>query len=102
MDDIERMIGELRECPVVEGATMACILELPDALRPTLKEMVRGRSFTHGEICVELGVDTDTATQIMALLAEKGYVHAAGPGESEPLYRVALAPIRGRPIGDEL
>lgn len=102
MDDSERLIWELSECPSADGVTMAGILELPDLLRPTLKEMVRGHSFTRSEICARLELDDDAGRQVIALLVEKGYVQAADTGDGEPVYRIALAPIRGHPISDDL
>ena len=110
MGDSEQLIRELSERPVVEGVTMMDILDLPDSVRPMMKEMIRGSTFTHGEMCEHLAVGANTASQVIDLLVHKGYVQTVDAGElagaadaeeGEPVYRVALSPIRGRPIGDE-
>ena len=73
MDDSERVIQELSESPPVDGPTMLSILELPDPLRSTLKDMLRGRIATAGEICESLDIHGEAANRVINLLIEKGY-----------------------------
>lgn len=105
MDDSERVIQELSECPTVHGLTLADILELPDSVRGALQEMMRGHLLTHEELCAWLQLDDRAAQQVIDLLVEKGYVRSAAgieDGRDEPSYEVVLSPIRGRPIADDL
>ena len=102
MDDSERVIQEVSEIPDVDGATMARILELPEPLRSTLKDMVRGRLLTVDEVCERLCVREEAAKQVVDMLVAKGYIQATTSGEDEAVYCVVLAPIRGRSIPADL
>jgi predicted ArsR family transcriptional regulator len=81
---------------------MLSILELPDPLRSTLKEMLRGRVSTAGEICESLDVQGEAANRVIDLLIEKGYLQATQTAAEEPRYCVVFAPKRGHAISDDL
>ena len=103
MNHSELILQEVSRCPAVDGATMADILALSDPLRLTLKEMVRHGPLSLVQVAEKLDVDMNIANRCVELLMEKGYLTEAYAGEAaETLYRLALAPLRGRPIPDDL
>ncbi len=106
MNRSQLIIQEVSRCPAVDGATMADILAFSEPLRLTLKHVVRNGPLPVDQFAEHLDVDLDAAHIIVQRLLENGYlekVYADETGKNAaPMYRVALAPLRGRPIPDDL
>ncbi len=106
MNRSQLILQEVSRTLAVDGATMADILAFSEPLRLTLKHMVRSGPLRVEQFAEHLDIDLDAARVIAQRLLENGYlekVYADKTGKnSEPLYRVALAPLRGRPIPDDL
>ncbi len=103
MSGAQLILQEIRRRPAVNGVTLLDILELSEPLRLTLKEMVRHGPLPLNQIAARLGVSEKVAGQCVKLLIDKGYLEETHTGErGENLYRVALAPLRGKPIPGDL
>jgi len=112
MNRSQLIIQEVSRCPAVDGATMADILAFSEPLRLTLKHMVRNGPLPVDQFAEHLEVDLDAARIIATRLLENGYLEKVYADQTDetnetvqaysPIYRVVLAPLRGRPIPDDL
>jgi hypothetical protein len=92
---LEQQITQLAP---VAGVTPVDVLQLPDEMGGPLRRMMRG-GMTAEELAAEMELSLAEGETLMRLLAEKGYLRPAGPGDDGPRrYTVNFAPMRPRKI----
>ena len=106
MNRSEIILNEVARCPSVQGVALADILTMSRPLRVTLTEIMKHGPMTVDQIALSLDVDVACAGEFTRLFVERGYLQEVGPMEdavaARPAYRVALAPLRSRPISEDL
>ena len=97
--DLQRQLAELTP---VKGIAPVDILQLPDAVTPAVRKMMR-HELTLAELARELDLPLDLARQVGDQLVEKGYLINQPQGDSgDILYRVYFARKRGQNIAVDL
>ena len=106
MNRTELILQEAARCPVVHGVSIIHIMALPDSLRLLLQKMLRFGPMTVGQVASSLEIDRRSAGECVMLLVARGYLEETHKGESGSAsvlrFRVALAPMRGKPIPEDL
>jgi hypothetical protein len=97
--DLERQLAELAP---VKGIAPVDILQLPTAITPVVRRMMR-HGLTLAELAQELDLSSDEARQVGDLLVDKGFLTSQQQGDSgDTIYRVYFARMRGQNIAVDL
>ena len=97
--DLERQLAELAP---VKGIAPVDILQLPDAVTPAVRKMMR-HGLTLAELAQELDLSLDQARQVGDLLVDKGFLTSQQQGDSgDTIYKVYFARMRGQNIAVDL
>jgi hypothetical protein len=97
--DLQRQLAELAP---VKGISPVDILQLPDAVTPAVRKMMR-HGLTLAELAQELDLSLDQARQVGDMLVEKGFLTNQPQGDSGDLiYKVYFARMRGQNIAVDL
>jgi hypothetical protein len=97
--DLQRQLADLAP---VKGIAPVDILELPDAVTPAVRKMMR-HGLTLTELAQELELSADQARQVGDMLIEKGFLTSQQQGDSGDLiYKVYFARMRGQNIAVDL
>jgi len=97
--DLQRQLAELAP---VKGIAPVDILQLPDAVTPAVRKMMR-HGLTLAELAQELDLSLDQARQVGDMLVGKGFLTSQQQEDSGDLiYRVYFARMRGQNIAVDL
>ena len=97
--DLQRQLAGLAP---VKGIAPVDILQLPAAVTPAVRKMMR-QGLTLSELADELDLPLDQARQVGDILVEKGYLINQPQGDSGDIrYRVYFARKRGQNITVDL
>jgi len=97
--DLERQLAELAP---VKGIAPVDILQLPAAITPAVRKMMR-HGLTLAELAQELDLSLDQARQVGDLLVDKGFLTSQQQGDSgDTIYKVYFARMRGQNIAVDL
>ena len=97
--DLQRQLAELAP---VKGIAPVDILQLPAAITPAVRKMMR-HGLTLAELAQELDLSLDQARQVGDMLVEKGFLTNQQQGDSgDPIYKVYFARMRGQNIAVDL
>jgi hypothetical protein len=94
--------SQLAELAPVKGIAPVDILQLPAAITPAVRKMMR-HGLTLAELAQELDLSLDQARQVGDLLVDKGFLTSQQQGNSSDLvYKVYFARMRGQNIAIDL
>ena len=97
--DLQRQLAELAP---VKGIAPVDILQLPAAITPAIRKMMR-HGLTLAELAQELDLSLDEARQVGDLLVDKGFLTSQQQGDSgDTIYKVYFARMRGQNIAVDL
>ena len=97
--DLERQLADLAP---VKGIAPVDILQLPAAITPAVRKMMR-HGMTLAELAQELDLSADQARQVGDMLVEKGFLTSQLQGDSgDTIYKVYFARMRGQNIAVDL
>ena len=97
--DLQRQLAELAP---VKGIAPVDILQLPAAITPAIRKMMR-HGLTLAALAQELDLSLDQARQVGDLLVDKGFLTSQQPGDSgDTIYKVHFARMRGQNIAVDL
>jgi hypothetical protein len=97
--DLQRQLAELAP---VKGIAPVDILQLPVAITPAVRKMMR-HGLTLAELAQELDLGLDQARQVGDLLVDKGFLTSQQQGDSgDTIYKVYFARMRGQNIAVDL
>jgi hypothetical protein len=97
--DLQRQLAELAP---VKGIAPVDILQLPDAVTPAVRKMMR-HGLTLAELAQELDLSADQARQVGDMLVEKGFLASQQPGDfGDIIYKVYFARMHGQNIAVDL
>lgn len=97
--DLQRQLAELAP---VKGIAPVDILQLPAAITPAIRKMMR-HGLTLAELAQELDLSLDEARQVGDLLVDKGFLTSQQQGDSgDTIYRVYFARMRGQNIAVDI
>ena len=97
--DLKRQLADLAP---VKGIAPVDILQLPAAITPAVRKMMR-HGLTLAELAQELDLSSDQARQVGDMLVEKGFLSSQLQGDSgDPIYKVYFARMRGQNIAVDL
>jgi len=97
--DLQRQLAELAP---VKGIAPVDILQLPAAITPAVRKMMR-HGLTLAELAQELDLSLDRARQVGDLLVDKGFLTSQQQGDSgDTIYRVYFARMRGQNIAVDI
>ena len=97
--DLQRQLAELAP---VKGIAPVDILQLPAAITPAIRKMMR-HGLTLAELAQELDLSLDRARQVGDLLVDKGFLTSQQQGDSgDTIYRVYFARMRGQNIAVDI
>jgi hypothetical protein len=97
--DLQRQLAELAP---VKGIAPVDILQLPAAITPAVRKMMR-HGLTLAELAQELDLSLDQARQAGDLLVDKGFLTSQQQGDSgDTIYRVYFARMRGQNIAVDI
>jgi hypothetical protein len=97
--DLQRQLAELAP---VKGIAPVDILQLPAAITPAVRKMMR-HGLTLAELARELDLSLDQARQVGDLLVDKGFLTSQQQGDSgATIYKVYFARMRGQNIAVDL
>ena len=97
--DLQRQLAELAP---VKGIAPVDILQLPAAITPAVRKMMR-HGLTLAELAQELDLSLDRARQVGDLLVDKGFLTSQQQGDSgDTIYKVYFARMRGQNIAIDL
>jgi hypothetical protein len=96
--DLQRQLAELAP---VKGIAPVDILQLPAAVTPAVRRMMR-HGLTLAELAQELELSLDEAHQVGDLLVEKGFLTSQQGDSGGVTYRVYFARMRGQNITVDL
>jgi len=97
--DLQRQLAELAP---VKGIAPVDILQLPAAITPAVRKMMR-HGLTLAELAQELDLSLDEARQVGDLLVDKGFLTSQQQGDSgDTIYRVYFARMRGQNIAVDI
>ena len=97
--DLQRQLAELAP---VKGIAPVDILQLPAAITPAVRQMMR-HGLTLAELAQELDLCLDQARQVGDLLVDKGFLTSQQQGDSgDTIYKVYFARMRGQNIAIDL
>jgi len=97
--DLQRQLAELAP---VKGIAPVDILQLPAAITPAVRKMMR-HGLTLAELAQELDLSLDQARQVGDLLVDKGFLTSQQQGDSgDIIYKVYFARMRGQIIAVDL
>ncbi len=97
--DLQRQLAELAP---VKGIAPVDILQLPAAVTPAVRKMMR-HGLTLADLAQALDLSLDEAHQVGDLLVEKGFLTSQQQGDSGDLvYKVYFARMRGQNIAVDL
>jgi hypothetical protein len=97
--DLQRQLAELAP---VKGIAPVDILQLPTAITPAVRKMMR-HGLTLAELAQEVDLSLDQARQVGDLLVDKGFLTSQQQGDSgDTIYRVYFARMRGQNIAVDL
>lgn len=102
MADFADLQRELAALAPVKGIAPVDILELPPAVTPAVRKMMR-RALTLSELAAELDLNLEEAQQVGEILVEKGFLTSQREGDlADPIYKVYFARMRGQSIAIDL
>jgi hypothetical protein len=97
--DLQRQLAALAP---VKGIAPVDILQLPAAITPAVRKMMR-HGLTLAELAQELDLSLDQARQVGDLLVDKGFLTSQQQGDSgDTIYKVYFARMRGQNIAVDL
>jgi hypothetical protein len=97
--DLQRQLAELAP---VKGIAPVDILQLPAAITPAVRKMMR-HGLTLAELAQELDLSLDQARQVGDMLVDKGFLTSQQQGDSgDTVYKVYFARMRGQNIAVDL
>ena len=97
--DLQRQLAELAP---VKGIAPVDILQLPAAITPVIRKMMR-HGLTLAELAQELDLSLDQARQVGDLLVDKGFLTSQQQDDSgDTIYKVYFARMRGQNIAVDL
>ncbi len=97
--DLQRQLAELAP---VKGIAPVDILQLPAAITPAVRKMMR-HGLTLAELAQELDLSLDQARQVGDMLVDKGFLSSQQQGDSgDTIYKVYFARMRGQNIAVDL
>ena len=97
--DLQRQLADLAP---VKGIAPVDILQLPAAITPAVRQMMR-HGLTLAELAQELDLSLDRARQVGDLLVDKGFLTSQQQGDSgDTIYRVYFARMRGQNIAVDI
>jgi len=97
--DLQRQLAALAP---VKGIAPVDILQLPDAITPAVRKMMR-HGLTLADLAQELDLPLDQARQVGDILVEKGFLTSQQQGDSADLiYKVYFTRMRGQNIAVDL
>ena len=97
--DLQRQLAELAP---VKGIAPVDILQLPAAVTPAVRKMMR-HGLTLAELARELDLSLEQARQVGDMLVEKGFLTNQQQGvSSDIVYKVYFARMRGQNIAVDL
>jgi len=97
--DLQRQLAELAP---VKGIAPVDILQLPAAITPAVRKMMR-HGLTLAELAQELDLSLDRARQVGDLLVDKGFLTSQQQGDrDDTIYKVYFARMRGQNIAIDL
>ena len=100
MNHFTMLYGEVEKCAVKEkGVTMQDIMALPEPLSQTLIKLIRKRRMSLDDLATELELAPAQMSKLCDVLIHKGYLKVStNRRESEPVYRLLLAPKPKSPL----
>ena len=97
--DLQRQLAELAP---VRGIAPVDILQLPAAITPAVRQMMR-HGLTLAELAQELDLSVDQARQVGDLLVDRGFLTSQQQGDSgDTIYKVYFARMRGQNIAVDI
>jgi len=97
--DLERQLADLAP---VKGIAPVDILQLPAAITPVVRKMMR-HGLTLAQLAQELDLSSDEARQVGDMLVDKGFLTSQQQGDSgDTIYKVYFARMRGQNIAVDL